>query len=545
MEPHPLHIPEIIEMLASSLTRKDLVICLTVSKTFHDTLIRLVWRSIDIKSHRLQQRKRLPAGEVLQRHKHLIGELQFSGYFPKEFMSLRGCKSLRIVRYLVRGRSTLDIKRLRSFVDLVRAHKNTIQEVEYEWDIGESSELSDQDLWGVLVMCPNLNILTIHNKQIRGEDIDAFFRVCKKLRCLVLRTIIFLQPPTDLLDQDNDVLLSRIRTLELSNVIVVDPHPHSSMYYLGMLIRKCPNIRTLTYETDCLQSIHSQEQMSHDFIKAAFLQDPWTLPHLQNLILRRVPFSDIEMAAVLRRMTQLKRLQAPYCEFGPLCLQELLRDRGLQDSKDLNDEGTKEPRRFCDMLEVLEFNQYAVESRGMTQAILSSCPQLTSLYASKITMTEIIDGAEWVSTELTELIIDLEYDLDTQEREGVKAERETEEALAQQRMVYNQLGKLKRLKTLYLTGSGDDGKRTVDLRLIAGLDKMAGLKNLRHVEFRGDFHQQIQAEDARWIVNNWPMLEYLNGNMNKDPSRLHLLSEIFDANEILYDISSSPFHVGF
>ncbi|KAF9916967.1 hypothetical protein BX616_002301 [Lobosporangium transversale] len=64
-----------------------------------------------------------------------------------------------------------------------------------------------------------------------------------------------------------------------------------------------------------------------------------------------------------------------------------------------------------------------------------------------------------------------------------------------QRITFRQLGKLTRLQSLDLTGfySSYEKTRTLDL---------VNLKNLRWLSFsRGDL-QEIEPEDATWIINN-------------------------------------------
>ncbi|KAF9897903.1 hypothetical protein BX616_004791 [Lobosporangium transversale] len=160
-------------------------------------------------------------------------------------------------------------------------------------------------------------------------------------------------------------------------------------------------------------------------------------------------------------------------------------------------------RRLCETIETLVFDKHYFEVSGIVQAILSNCPHLKQLTGPKIMVTEIVSGVEWVSTRLTNLTIYLEANVD----------QETAEGMAKQRIAFRQLGKLTRLRTLDLTSwRRENDKRTLDLRLRAGLNELANLKNLDSLVFRGDNHQRMGLEEATWIVDNWPSIRCLNGH---------------------------------
>ncbi|ORZ28870.1 hypothetical protein BCR41DRAFT_344211 [Lobosporangium transversale] len=161
------------------------------------------------------------------------------------------------------------------------------------------------------------------------------------------------------------------------------------------------------------------------------------------------------------------------------------------------------PQKLCETVESLMINERnIVDVDGIVQAILSNCPRLKKFVGPKITMTEIANGAEWVSTGLTMLEIDLEIDTD----------QETTEGMEKTRSVFKQLGKLTQLQSLKLI-KVDSRKRTLDLRLRTGLDELANLKWLRLLSFSNNCFQEIDLEEATWIVENWPRIKYWNGNM--------------------------------
>ncbi|KAF9897651.1 hypothetical protein BX616_005202 [Lobosporangium transversale] len=205
---------------------------------------------------------------------------------------------------------------------------------------------------------------------------------------------------------------------------------------------------------------------------------------------------DEDMAALLRRMTTLRRLDASHCNFGPVSMRELL----------------------------AEEQEILTRTDGTVQAILSSCSRLKKLRGCNITVSEIVKGTEWVCIEMTEMSVILEVDVDM----------ESLESMQKQRVVFKQLGRLTRLEHLYLTGGVPQAKgfRTLDLRLRAGLDELVNLKHLRWLSFIHDKHQQIQSEDATWIVTNWPSIEYCEGVVNRDPETQSLVTDILKSHNV-------------
>ncbi|ORZ04327.1 hypothetical protein BCR41DRAFT_401184 [Lobosporangium transversale] len=210
----------------------------------------------------------------------------------------------------------------------------------------------------------------------------------------------------------------------------------------------------LTWPTgEAFAVTQGDQEVCDEFYRTVFLQHPWTLTSLSVLAFAFMSIKDEDMAALLRRMTKVKRLDVSSCDFGPLSMRELLSSEQ--------------------------------ETDGIVQAVLTNCPSLKELIGPKVTVPEIINGAEWVCTKLTDLTVFLENDID----------QETAESMEQQRIVFRKLGKLTDLEELYLTG---------------------------YCKNRGE----MQPEDAAWLLKNWPRIEYLEGLVNIEPSVCKSIDEI-------------------
>ncbi|ORZ28814.1 hypothetical protein BCR41DRAFT_344114 [Lobosporangium transversale] len=506
---NPLDIPEIILLIGGFLSRKDLLNCIRVSKTFHGALIGFIWRKIII-SYRGH-----PTGEALQNNKKYIEEIFFQDCIPEEYTTLHGCDRLQFIANDTYSCSPQQVK----FSGLLRAHNSTITGVRL------TSIQSSPELFKLLLECSNLKHLKLSKISI-NDEVDLFFQVCKRLRRLDLDNTSIHQLPIGFLDSEtSEYILSNIRTLSIDHVNIVNPpHPYASPYCLGILTRRCPGLCTLKFYESSESKLSKQPRYDH-FYKAAFFQHSWTLGSLSDLSIPQTSLKDEEMATLLGRMTTLRRLYAPLCEFGQLSLQELLADR-----QEILDNGhvvqKTRLRRLCETIEELKFNYRNPIMDGVIQTILSNCPRLEQLAGAKITVTEIVNGAEWVSTRLTDLAIYLEADINQESTEGME----------KQRIVFRRLGKLTQLRHLKLTtwSPKDTRKRTLNLRLGAGLDELASLKVLRTLTLSGDLYQRMHLEDATWIVNNWPSIKYLNGGGEEAQMRKnHGIYNLFRSHNIV------------
>ncbi|ORZ11640.1 hypothetical protein BCR41DRAFT_356692 [Lobosporangium transversale] len=371
--------------------------------------------------------------------------------------------------------------------EALQNNKKYIEGIRLYGDIPKEIHLTrysvSDELWQTLLGCTNLERLEIAYTRTNA-NIDLFFQL----------------PFNFQNSEASEHIFPNMHTLSIRSVKIINPpYPYTSSYCLGMLVRECPGLCALTFD-DGTESYKIEQPKHNDFRRAAFLQHPWALTNLSELCMPSMIIKDEELAALLRQMTELRKLQVPSCELGQLSLQELLTEKQGILSNGHTMRKTRH-RRLCETVEVLTFNVQSAD--GIVQAILSNCPRLKRMRGSKVTVTEIVNGSRWVSTNLTDLNIYLEADVD----------QETAEGMAKSRIASKQLGKLTRLRYLDLTRQsprirGKNGQ--LDIKLRAGLDELVNLKNLTWLWFRYDGSQRLDFEDATWIVNNWPNIEFLS-----------------------------------
>ncbi|ORZ28852.1 hypothetical protein BCR41DRAFT_344184 [Lobosporangium transversale] len=497
---NPLELPEIISPVGDFLERNDLLNCIRVSKSFHSTLIGRIWKNILVAEYHYETKRKYPIGETLQKHKKYIEAIIFRSddqpdesiriIIPDEYWSLQGCDRLQFIAF----EGWMRYKQNEHLSLLLKNHSSTITRLYF------NNTQTSRELWETMLGCTNLERLEVTYTNI-DDEIDVFLQVCKKIKYLYLNGLSLNRLPASFLGNENsDYNLSNMHTLSLCDIRVYSQHSYTKAYSLGALVRRCPGLRVLEF-------LDFFEGDGDSFYKEAFLQHPWTQDNLSELILLDAQLKDENTARFLRRMSGLKWLDIPRCELGQHSLQELLSDK--QEAFDNGQMVWKtRPQKLCETVERLVFNVRGTDVDGIAQAILSNCPRLKEFVGPKITMTEIANGAEWVSTGLTELAVYLEADID----------QETTEGMEKARSVFKQLGKLTQLRSLKLTkrNSNDSETRTLDLRLGTGLDELANLKRLRELSFNDDDHQEIDLEEATWIMDNWPRIEYWNGKLMCD-----------------------------
>ncbi|KAK3811083.1 MAG: hypothetical protein J3Q66DRAFT_58648 [Benniella sp.] len=97
------------------------------------------------------------------------------------------------------------------------------------------------------------------------------------------------------------------------------------------------------------------------------------------------------------------------------------------------------------------------------------------------------------------------------ESESVVAEAYPGQGREIQSQVYERLGRLTHLKTLWLGDHlGAFQRDCLEMSLESGLDKLSGLKSLKKLSV-GKMATKIGIQEIRWMVENWPKLSVLYG----------------------------------
>ncbi|KAG0211230.1 hypothetical protein BGX28_008297 [Mortierella sp. GBA30] len=279
-------------------------------------------------------------------------------------------------------------------------------------------------------------------------------------------------------------------------------------------LSQCPELRTLVWNVDS----------DYPSKKAGELFRKNTWPHLHSLDLVYYDLLDEDMALALNYIGgstqngQLQRIVTNSPAIGVITFASL--------------------KRHYMALQHLEI--HANFTSLMLQEILSSCPKLRVLRGNKIITDDIVNGQPWVCHGLEELELGVVVNIDPLSQ--APADQGQEEEVDQhgsgrqckiERAIYERLGSLSRLRKLTLrqTFYTQDAHHALRFTLCSGLDKLAGLKELRLLRVCQDF---MVAKDLQMMLGYWPRLETLEGNLRGPPEDKSVLRNIMVGRNIKY-----------
>ncbi|KAF9146645.1 hypothetical protein BGX30_011837 [Mortierella sp. GBA39] len=192
--------------------------------------------------------------------------------------------------------------------------------------------------------------------------------------------------------------------------------------------------------------------------------------------------------------------------------------------------GRLQERHFA-TLSILDLNGCALFTSEMVLSVLSGCPLLEDLSAPYLTVSDLWQSEParraWVCLGLTRLKVYI-----TRDREHPDADQ----------LVFEQLLKLVQLEELDIGDDslyGLDGNLVEDLRsrgalqlrLDSGLDRLAGMKSLYAVEFRGTV-QTMRVQEIEWMLENWPELREVSGKLSMNSQTHAILKGMFEKRDI-------------
>ncbi|KAF9207041.1 hypothetical protein BGZ49_001320 [Haplosporangium sp. Z 27] len=518
----PLDIPEILGLISKHLRCQDQVNCLRVSRNFYNIFVFEVWRFINVKRVNKHTSKNplYPVGHTLEKHKHRIQAIEFQNEYPQEYFGLRGCSRLQtlilhyptqLTRYDLG--SSWEQSIFTATADLISAHASTIRNVTIDF-YADIIATPPKEIWDALCKCPVLNQLHLSMMVIPQIHMAAFLQVCSKAQSLTIRFVVIPEWPSGL-DEANVDYISNCRDVKIIRAAEDSHYRGNTPHHHAMMIRRFHNIQSLDYriEGDQIWHLHKPGMCATSFVKT-LSRDHWLLHRLENLNLASAQINDDFIAALLSKMSQLKSLNVSDTPFGPKSLKELLKERSTIPSLP-GIPGNQRQKRLCECIEELDVSDCRNVNGPMIQTILESCPRLIQFFATTITIADVASGNDWACTNITAMTLYLAAE---KRNDGAGEDIINSDFFEMQRIAYSRLATLKRLRTLVLTEDKSvlgNTKRTLDLKLVAGLGLLSGLKEMREFMFPYDLHQEMNEAEAYWIIGNWPHLTCLTGVVNE------------------------------
>ncbi|KAG0198851.1 hypothetical protein BGX28_007764 [Mortierella sp. GBA30] len=272
------------------------------------------------------------------------------------------------------------------------------------------------------------------------------------------------------------------------------------------LVRRCPN---LTHLGLCLPS----EYQDPDTIKPAIssknlikLMELGTWKHLDSIdidnLLHRNDYTDAYLSILISKVpTAWKEVFFRRSLFGPQAFRQLTQECNLR------------------VLRVVDVKESSGVTSAMIQQLLTKCPELTTLAATKLHVKDI--KQPWVCTKLRSLSI-IVHGLEDGSQE-------------KQNLYYDRLSSLAQLEELVL-GYGylmpRENLKQLKLHLDHGLQKLASLKHLRLLTFCGS-QQSMRREEVVWMIRHLRNLQEVSGSLHSaDFTKEKALKVMFEQNNI-------------
>ncbi|KAF9357006.1 hypothetical protein BGX26_004380 [Mortierella sp. AD094] len=543
MNTHPFEITEIIEHIAENLDILDLLSCLRVCRTLYEAIVPSVWRVINLRAVTGATKYRYPTGGSLERYKNHIQEIHFLGLCPSEFLKIQGCHRLHTLTFQMSSTFDFDsgwlVPASTLFVKFVTTYSSTLRSIKIQAKVPSSS-----NLWNVLAGCPNLIDLDLTGHTVTEGDWPLLLQLWGRLRSLSFSRVTIAPRPESAYEvacnPGTDVNVSgggsggvnlrgpRELSLEGSNfrnsLVASDGAAD-----LVALIRRNHKLESLRWRWTASRGLSGPFNDACRVFFQALSNSPWSLTALQSLDLQGAFVSDEILASILYQVYHLKTLKASRTKFGPLCFNALIGEGNALALEESLGTTLSQPRRLCKSVETLYIDSCQHVTGAMIQRLLASCPNLKYFAADKITVREIAWAQHWACKEMRHLEIYLSAD-DGNDEMNENYETTPPEFMKMQRHTFEKLNTLTKLQKLVLTnGVGEYGqrrKKTLDLRVRAGLGLLRGLKELREFSFQSEIPQMMNTEEALWIADHWPRIKCIEGPWNQDAEAYRMMMAI-------------------
>ncbi|KAG0296569.1 hypothetical protein BGZ98_000927 [Dissophora globulifera] len=464
---NPLELPEITEIIAGYLS--NLVPCLTVCKAWRSLYLPYYWREVTAGTQRHRSTDHTP-----------LFELARYGHYGKFVRVLTVYNDVGLIN------QSLDYPNLRK-LSLFFYGENLMSRQ------GEDPVLKDfvdrhqfleclllQNItssvmgptWTALVDHPRLDKLILECIDTIPDD---FWRVCARLTALELRYF----DTSAQICVPNDLAPLPIRRLKVEFEDPLD------------IIAACPLLEELVWTAGYSYNDPVLTTFGHLATRFGHLATKGTWPHLQQLSLNSHA-KDADLSRVIASMHQVTKIEIHSGSFGKLSFAALQRHVGT--------------------LRYLCFPR-ATKS-WIIRDVLCTCTRLEHLEGPRLYAKEIDEGGPWVCASLKSLSVNISFEF---------------EETSLQPKIFERISRLVRLEELNSWNNlyPDEYAHGLIFRLRWGMASLASLSRLRVLVLHSG-PQEMDPDDALWIMDHWKRLEIIQGDfVNRHP-----LLECLDLHDI-------------
>ncbi|KAK3810289.1 MAG: hypothetical protein J3Q66DRAFT_352699, partial [Benniella sp.] len=425
---NPLNIPEIRSMVGQYLNKSDLARCLRVCKSWHTSFVPLVWSTATVWEVNYGAEGHNPPLEAFLRHSHYIKDLDINidahqeyRLTPREYRPtpqeyrLTPCPNLLNLKVLIcQG----FVSKGMDVVPVVIAQYDQLRRL----SILNKSMEPQPVIWKP-VHYHNLSELDLQLLEIEPEGTAAFWVLCARLVSLKIKVVTVAEMPA------RSITFDRLQHLKL---LLKSQNPIERQLEW---VTQCPNLTSLDWGYSGKN--HLTSQLMKHFV-------PGTWPHLSELCLSGIEFTDAQLSQVIGAIHDLKSLTVRTCKVGSCFLEALRHHSHTLISLDTT---------YCEVL-----------TRSLVPGILTSFPHLENLYAPRVMSEDIINSPPWVCEHSLKVLHICFLETPNQDAEY-------------HQQVLQRISRLTKLKELRLV-RGPLSARTLDFTLENGLEQLATWKQL-------------------------------------------------------------------
>ncbi|KAG0283467.1 hypothetical protein BGZ96_012122 [Linnemannia gamsii] len=463
----------------------------------YNALNHLLWRQLPLPS---RTGRLLLSAAKLQDNAHRIQQLEFRCLVPQEYYSIHypNVHNLKMNITSLPPLYTVSPENQHQLHSLLISFNPQFQDLTLRNIECSSSSILWETIYETLQHPKRLEINCIGT--IDQNTSDSFWRTCSRFeelnlhvheiqRCETLPTLMF--PDLKLLTLSYG---GRFRNAAMGTDDFLQ------------WMRNAPNLEALEW------NVYHYRYFPKDDLISALAEKAW--PRLESFSLLFFPEPDDVWADIIRVLPPLKRFQCNNSQFNNQSFARL------------------QEHHFA-TLHSLHVRNCGSFSSPMALSVLTNCAHLQEFHAPYIHAVDLRSknskGRNWACTGLRCLRLQI-----------FKGKNDT----GADKLVFKQLSKLNQLKDLRLhrvttmvypkkvqAMLKDAGM--LQLRLDAGLSHLSTLNHLTKISFLNT-EQEMSAEDLRWMLENWTLLEYMDGVFSKDDDTQAVLGAMISETNIEY-----------
>ncbi|KAG0262540.1 hypothetical protein DFQ27_002283 [Actinomortierella ambigua] len=500
MRPRELStVPWLVDRLARFLTKKDLLTCLVLSKSFHQGFSRAFWMRLILPPANPTVKTKVLA-RTLSKYGHLVKELTYESRATERFYNVvaANCHALTSIKI-----STCDARLWGPLVSVLE-HNPDITTLHYEEQAAVSSGHEMHELVKGLTQLRELKLDLV--TPLTWTDLMQLGHLCPNLGRLEISTAI--NPATcnvieDPLVQDSgkhsEVASEQISATRFANLEALCIHCIQDDKVFSMLLGHCPSLKTLEFVLAMTMTLTIRS-----------LGRDCCCPDLQSITAKNSMgvTTDGPLAAIIRACPpgHLEHLEVHNGHVGAQTFRAIVAKHAAT----------------LKMLRLIDLEQ--VDGHGLG-SIFAHCCRLEGLevtlqpearYAPEIVDCRHLLRSPWVCLNLKTLCVPAGWPMSSAMRwVDIRVTRNTLQFRRTERAFYTQLGKLTNLRELRIPcHNKSPGRHGAVVRAsglswtMQGLNEMRALSKLEVFDI-GQFEHGMTFEELRWMYLHWPQLKVL------------------------------------